>query len=49
MVELERIVTDIDRRVDYIYVQAGMMGADRNELVAEQYKPYSHNIRCSAL
>ena len=38
MVELERIVTDIDRRVDYISVQAGMMGADRNELVAEQYK-----------
>ena len=38
MAELERIVTDIDRRVDYISVQANMMGADRNELIAEQYK-----------
>ena len=38
MAELERIVTDINRRVDYISVQANMMGADRNELIAEQYK-----------
>ena len=38
MAELGRIVTDIDRRVEYISVQAGIMGADRTELVAEQYK-----------
>ena len=38
MAELARLLTDIDRRVDHISVQAGMMGADRTELITEQCK-----------
>ena len=37
MADLDRMVADIDSRVDYIAVQAGTMGADRTDLVTEQY------------